>query len=77
MTFSQAIQAGIPSQLPPAKAYDPKVNHAPKRKDILTEQEKKLALQNALRYFDPSLHAELLPEFKHELDTYGRTIETW
>ena len=72
MTFSQAIQAGIPSQLPPAKAYDPKVNHAPKRKDILTEEEKKLALQNALRYFDPSLHAELLPEFKQELDTYGR-----
>ena len=58
---------GIPSKLPALKPYDTTVNHAPKRKDILTPAEKKLALRNALRYFDPSLHASLAPEFMEEL----------
>jgi urocanate hydratase len=72
ISFKDQILEGIPSVLPPAKLYDEAINHAPKRKDILSDEEKKLALQNALRYFDPSQHAELLPEFKHELETYGR-----
>ncbi|MBO3100124.1 urocanate hydratase [Gelidibacter pelagius] len=72
MSFKDQILEGIPSVLPPAKPYDDAINHAPKRKDILSDEEKKLALQNALRYFDPSQHAELLPEFKNELKTYGR-----
>lgn len=66
------IQEGIPSVLPPAKPYDSSVNHAPKRKQILTKEEEKLALKNALRYFPSEQHAELLPEFKEELKTYGR-----
>lgn len=70
--FQQAILNGIPDQLPAAKAYDPEVNHAPKRKAILTEEERVLALQNALRYFPEKHHATLLPEFVEELDTYGR-----
>lgn len=72
MTFQEALQEGIPAQLPPVKPYDTSVNHAPKRKQILTEDEKKLALRNALRYFDPQHHAELIPEFRQELETYGR-----
>ncbi|NHM05635.1 urocanate hydratase [Flavobacterium sp. CYK-4] len=72
MTFQQQIQQGIPSTLPQPKPYDTAVNHAPKRKEILTEEEKKLALRNALRYFEPQHHATLLPEFKQELETYGR-----
>jgi urocanate hydratase len=72
MTFQQQIQQGIPTELPQPKPYDPTINHAPKRKEILTEEEKKLALKNALRYFDPKFHAELLPEFKEELEKYGR-----
>ncbi|MEG9327005.1 urocanate hydratase [Salinimicrobium catena] len=72
MDFKKAILEGIPDRLPAAKAYDPNVNHAPKRKEILNEEEKKLALRNALRYFKPKHHAELLPEFLEELDTYGR-----
>ncbi|RMB62931.1 urocanate hydratase [Dokdonia sinensis] len=72
MTFQEQIRAGIPDQLPTQKVYDPEMNHAPKRKDILSNTEKKLALQNALRYFDPKHHAALLPEFKAELETYGR-----
>jgi urocanate hydratase len=72
MDFKKAILEGIPDKLPAAKAYDPNVNHAPKRKEILNAEEKKLALQNALRYFEPRHHAELLPEFREELDTYGR-----
>lgn len=72
MTFKEKIQQGIPTTLPAAKPYDPNINHAPKRKDVLTSEEKKLALQNALRYFDPATHAELLPEFKDELNRYGR-----
>nr|WP_322624023.1 urocanate hydratase [uncultured Flavobacterium sp.] len=72
MTFKQQILEGIPAILPQPKPYDPTVNHAPKRKDILSADEKKLALRNALRYFEPQYHAELLKEFSHELETYGR-----
>ena len=72
MDFKNAILEGIPNQLPEPKTYDPKVNHAPKRKDILSAEEKKLALRNALRYFDKKHHEMLLPEFKDELETYGR-----
>lgn len=71
-TFQQQIQQGIPTELPQTKPYDPKINHAPKRKEILNEEEKKLALKNALRYFEPKFHAELLPEFREELEKYGR-----
>ncbi|HEY1195621.1 urocanate hydratase [Flavobacterium sp.] len=72
MTFKEQIQQGIPSILPPKQAYDPAINHAPKRKEILSAEEKKLALKNALRYFDSKHHAELLSEFSEELETYGR-----
>ncbi len=72
MTFQEAIKQGIPAQLPSPKPFDPSVNHAPKRKEILSADEKKLALRNALRYFDPEQHRELAAEFLHELDTYGR-----
>ena len=72
MTFKELIKQGIPDHLPSKKEYDFSVNHAPKRKEILTDDEKRLALQNALRYFDPAHHNELLPEFKEELETYGR-----
>ena len=70
--FQEDLKRGIPSTLPEAKPYDPTVNHAPKRKEILTQKEKKLALRNALRYFDSSLHAALAPEFAKELHDYGR-----
>lgn len=70
--FKAEILAGIPAELPDSKPYDNDVNHAPKRKDILNDREKKLALKNALRYFPKNLHAELLPEFKDELETFGR-----
>ncbi|PHR46059.1 MAG: urocanate hydratase [Fluviicola sp.] len=66
------IQVGIPVNVPPKRDYDPSVNHAPKRKQILTAEEKKLALKNALRYFPSEQHSELIDEFKAELDTYGR-----
>ncbi|ARV15194.1 urocanate hydratase [Polaribacter sp. SA4-12] len=72
MTFKEQIQEGIPNILPSIKQYDLKMNHAPKRKDILSADEKKLALRNALRYFDKKQHAELLPEFAEELESYGR-----
>lgn len=72
MTFKEQLQQGIPSVLPQPKPYDQNINHAPKRKEILTEEEKILALKNALRYFDSKFHAELLPEFKEELEKYGR-----
>ena len=72
MTFQQLIQQGIPNELPQPKPYETQINHAPKRKEILNEEEKKLALKNALRYFEPKFHAELLPEFKEELEKYGR-----
>ncbi|PIK13770.1 urocanate hydratase [Halobacteriovorax sp. JY17] len=70
--FQNKILEGIPSELPPKKSYEIDINHAPKRKDILNADEKKLALKNALRYFDKKFHAELISEFKEELDTYGR-----
>ncbi len=70
--FKIQIQQGIPSELPQPKTYEASINHAPKRKEILTEEEKKLALKNALRYFEPKFHAELLQEFKEELEKYGR-----
>ncbi len=70
--FQQQILQGIPDSLPTPKSYDTAINHAPKRKEILSEEEKKLALRNALRYFEPKFHAELLPEFRQELEQYGR-----
>ncbi len=72
ISFKEQILQGIPNTLPNPKPYEASINHAPKRKEILSDEEKKLALQNALRYFDPQHHATLLPEFKEELETYGR-----
>ena len=72
MDFKAKILQGLPSELPPKKEYDTSVNHAPKRKAILNAEEKQLALQNALRYFEEKHHRELLPEFKEELEKYGR-----
>ncbi|MEO6176664.1 MAG: urocanate hydratase [Flavobacterium circumlabens] len=72
MTFKEQIQQGIPSILPPKSTYDLAINHAPKRKEILSAEEKKLALKNALRYFDSKHHAELITEFSEELEKYGR-----
>ena len=70
--FQAEITAGIPSQLPAPCELDTSVNHAPKRKDILSADEKKLGLRNALRYFPKEQHAELAPEFAAELKEYGR-----
>lgn len=70
--FKNTILAGIPEILPPPRPYDPEVNHAPVRKDLLSEPEKQLALRNALRYFDSRHHEILAPEFAAELKTYGR-----
>ncbi len=70
--FLKDICAGIPDPLPVPREYDHSVNHAPRRKDILTPQEKELALRNALRYFPAHLHGELAPEFAKELAEYGR-----
>ena len=72
MTFKEEILSGIPSVLPEPKPYDKNINHAPKRKDILTPAQKKLALRNALRYFPKEFHATLAPEFAKELKDYGR-----
>lgn len=72
LTFQEQILEGIPNQLPEPKPYEVNVNHAPKRKDLLNPEEKRLALRNALRYFDPRHHQQLLPEFREELETYGR-----
>ena len=72
MTFKEEILAGIPATLPEPKPYDTNINHAPKRKDILTPAQKKLALRNALRYFPEEFHATLAPEFAKELKDYGR-----
>ena len=72
MTFQEQIQQGIPTKLPVKKTYDFSKNHAPKRKDILSVDEKKLALRNALRYFDAKHHQQLLPEFIKELEDFGR-----
>jgi urocanate hydratase len=71
-TFQEEIKEGIPNELPSLKPFDPTYNHAPKRKAILNKEEQKLALKNALRYFDKKFHAILLKEFKKELETYGR-----
>jgi urocanate hydratase len=71
-TFQKDILQGIPKVLPQAYHYDVSVNHAPKRKDILNKKEKRLAIRNALRYFDSSFHAVLAKEFAQELENYGR-----
>ena len=70
--FIADIRGGIPQELPELQPYDTEINHAPKRKDILTPEQKKLALRNALRYFPKHLHAALAPEFAEELKQYGR-----
>lgn len=70
--FQTHILAGIPKELPQSKVYEPSINHAPKRKEILNEEEKKLAIENALRYFDARHHKVLAKEFAEELKTYGR-----
>ncbi len=70
--FKKQILQGIPDELPTAKPFDATLNHAPKRKDILNKEEKKLAIRNALRYFDKKHHAVLAKEFAKELKEYGR-----
>ncbi len=72
ITFEEEILEGIPKTLPPSRPYDDAYNHAPKRKIILTKKETRLALKNALRYFDKKFHTVLAEEFKNELETYGR-----
>ena len=72
MTFKEQIELGIPDELPLKRAYDISINHAPKRKEILSKAETELALRNALRYFDKKHHALLLSEFAEELKKYGR-----
>ncbi|MDF2158357.1 urocanate hydratase [Algoriphagus sp. CAU 1675] len=72
MTFQDQIRQGIPNTLPQKKNRNPNLSHAPKRKDILSVEEKKLALKNALRYFPKEWHQELAEEFLNELETYGR-----
>jgi urocanate hydratase len=72
MTFQEQIKQGIPHDLPKQRPFDSAINHAPKRKEILTKEEKELAVRNALRYFDEKHHKELAPEFAEELNTYGR-----
>ena len=70
--FKNTILQGIPDKLPAMQPYETAANHAPVRKDILSASEKKLALKNALRYFDPKHHAALAPEFADELKRFGR-----
>jgi urocanate hydratase len=70
--FQHDLLEGIPNELPPAYQPNPAISHAPRRKDILNKEDKKLALRNALRYFDPIHHAVLAPEFMQELKQYGR-----
>ena len=70
--FQKLILQGIPDELPEPAVYEPEINHAPIRKQILTNDEKKLAIRNALRYFPAKFHKTLAPEFKNELETYGR-----
>ena len=70
--FKDSISTGIPNKIPQKKDYDLSINHAPKRKDILSADEKKLALKNALRYFPKEQHTFLAEEFAHELNEYGR-----
>jgi urocanate hydratase len=71
-SFQKSVAEGIPNELPELKHYDQNISHAPKRKDILTSSEKKLAIKNALRYFDKKHHPVLAPEFKKELEEHGR-----
>ncbi|MEJ6506476.1 MAG: urocanate hydratase [Crocinitomicaceae bacterium] len=71
-SFSAEILEGIPLEIPQSQSLDPNINHAPKRKDILSSEEKKLALKNALRYFPKNQHKVLASEFLNELKTYGR-----
>lgn len=71
-SFKRAILEGIPKTLPKYKVYEADINHAPKRKQILSQDEEKLALRNALRYFPSELHKDLISEFKEELEKYGR-----
>ncbi|MDY6799926.1 MAG: urocanate hydratase, partial [Bacteroidota bacterium] len=70
--FQKFVLQGIPDELPEPKPYDPEINHAPKRKEILSREEKKLAVKNALRYFDKKHHPVLAKEFAEELEVYGR-----
>ncbi len=70
--FQRELTEGIPASLPQPQPREEAINHAPKRKEILTDEEKVLALRNALRYFPAEFHGELLPEFKEELEKYGR-----
>lgn len=70
--FQKLILQGIPDELPARKPFDTNINHAPRRKDILSAAEKRLALKNALRYFDTRHHATLAPEFAKELEEFGR-----
>ncbi|MGZ4099432.1 MAG: urocanate hydratase, partial [Bacteroidia bacterium] len=70
--FQKNILQGIPAELPSPKSFDSQINHAPKRKDILSAEEKKLAIRNALRYFDEKHHPILAKEFAEELKTFGR-----
>ena len=70
--FQAQLKQGIPDVLPPVRPRDESVSHAPRRKQILTPEEERLALRNALRYFPQKFHAELAPEFVNELRTYGR-----
>jgi urocanate hydratase len=70
--FRKTILEGIPAKLPEEKPFDLSVSHAPKRKDVLNREEKKLALKNALRYFPKKFHDILAPEFLEELQKYGR-----
>ncbi|MDH5365531.1 MAG: urocanate hydratase [Cyclobacteriaceae bacterium] len=72
MNFKEQILQGIPEELPASKSYNTRINHAPRRKEILTVEEKKLAVRNALRYFDKKHHTVLAPEFAEELVKYGR-----
>ena len=72
MQFQTLIRQGIPSQLPSKKERSTTLSHAPKRKDLLSMEEKKLALRNALRYFPKDWHATLAVEFWDELQNYGR-----
>ena len=72
MTFQEIIREGIPNELPPFKVRNPEVSHAPNRKDILSNEEKVLAIKNALRYFPAAWHPILAPEFMNELESYGR-----
>jgi urocanate hydratase len=72
MDFKKEILIGIPSELPELKTYDESVNHAPIRQNVLTANEKILALKNSLRYFDKKFHKELIPEFSSELEKFGR-----